>query len=62
MQKVIEANLEYMYIVKKTDILKKFAKITHEHSMKYHKIKFDYLNNLPVDMSDPSAVSIVTHL
>lgn len=48
-QKIIEANLQYLQIVKGVDIAKKFAKQLREHHMNTFKARIDYLNNLKVE-------------
>lgn len=48
-EKIMEANLEYMQIELREDITKKFSKYIREYNLQYMKAKIDYLNNLKVD-------------
>ena len=60
-QKIIEANLEYLQIQKGVEIDKKFSKYLRDYHLKSFKARIDYLNNLKVD-GDPSIQSVINQL
>ena len=59
--KIIEANFEYLQIKKGVDLKKKFSKYIRDYNLDYFKTKIDYLNNLKVD-DNSTAQSFVNQL
>ena len=60
-QKIIEANLEYLQMKKGVKIAKDFSKYIRDHHLKTFIARIDYLNNLKVD-DDTYSQSVINQL